>query len=83
MNIFKLTPPPPGRVYRQPGEIVALEDGDYRIERVTECSATCRRTGTRVRSFTDTRTGKLREFKAAYTRIIHINPSRDRDEVAP
>jgi len=72
------TPPPPGMIYRKVGEIVALDGGEYVIEKVTESSATCRVTKPRLVSYTDTATGKLVEFTARSSRIVHINPVRER-----
>ena len=65
-------------VWRRIGERVELDGGEYEVERVTESSATCRRVGTRQRSFTDVRTGKLVEFTAPYNHVAHINSTRER-----
>ena len=72
------TPPPPGMVYRKPGERVTLDGHEFEVVRVTESSATCRMAGTRHRSFTDVRTGKLVEFTASFTKVAHINSTRER-----
>ena len=78
MAISGMTPPPPGMVYRKAGERVTLDGHEFEVVRVTESSATCRMTGTRQRSFTDVRTGKLVEFTAPYSRVAHITATRER-----
>ena len=72
------TPPPPGMVYRKAGEKVELDGGEYVVERVTESSATIRMTASKHVSYTDTATGKLVEFKARSSRVVNINPVREK-----